>query len=43
MTMSFLANIGIILINIYVIWKIAGAELDPRKFDQKKRIQFIIL
>lgn len=43
MTMSFLANNGIILINIYVIWKIAGAELDPRKFDQKKRIQFIIL
>lgn len=43
MTVSLLANIGIILINIYVVGKIAGAELNPQKFSQKQRIQFIVL
>lgn len=43
MFVNLLANIGIILINIYIVWKIAGIELDSRQFTCKQQIQYTVL
>lgn len=43
MVNSLLANIGIILLNVYLIWKMGGGFFEPKRFTLKQVIQFIIL
>lgn len=43
MMVSILANIGIIMLNIYIIWKIAGDEYKLKKLSWKESIRYIVL
>ncbi|XJS10314.1 diguanylate cyclase [Aerococcaceae bacterium WGS1372] len=43
MLVNLLANIGIILINIYLVLKFSKTELDAHQFTQKQRVQYITL
>lgn len=43
MIISLLSNIAIMLINLYLIWKLSGGISKVRFFNNKQIIQFIIL
>lgn len=43
MVKSLLANIGIILLNVYFVWKLGIGLSEPKRFTFKQVIQFITL